>query len=106
METPDGRLIGLPVPDGFSLTTEAFQAFLDTNSIDPGSSAEEVEASPLPPNLAEALVVAAKELGDVRLAVRSSGVAEDLPDASYAGQYRTVLDVDGAQALVMAVRRC
>ena len=98
--------VGLPVPDGFSLTTEAFQAFLDANSINAGSSAEKVEAAPLPPDVTKALLMAAKGLGDVPLAVRSSGVAEDLPDASYAGQYETVLDVHGAEALVMAVRKC
>ena len=97
---------GLPIPEGFSLTTEAFQAFLDANSIDADSPTEKVEAAPLPSNVTEALLAAAKELGDVPLAVRSSGVAEDLSDASYAGQYITVLDVHGAQALVMAVRRC
>jgi len=42
--------IGLPIPGGFSLTTEAFQGFLDANSINPGYSAEEVEAAPLPPH--------------------------------------------------------
>jgi len=100
------KRVGLPVPDGFSLTTEAFQAFLDANSINAGSSAKKVEAAPLPPNVTKALLMAAKELGDVPLAVRSSGVAEDLSDASYAGQYETVLDVHGGQALVMAVRKC
>lgn len=57
--------VGLPVPHGFSLTTEAFQAFLDANSINAGSSAEKVEAAPLPPNVTKALLMAAKELGDV-----------------------------------------
>jgi pyruvate,water dikinase len=98
--------VGLPIPDGFSLTTEAFQAFLDANSINAGSFAEKVEAAPLPPDVTKALLRAAKGLGDVPLAVRSSGVAEDLSDASYAGQYETVLDVHGAEALVMAVRKC
>jgi pyruvate,water dikinase len=43
---------------------------------------------------------------DVPLAVRSSGVAEDLPGASFAGQYETVLGVRGEDALTHAVRRC
>jgi phosphohistidine swiveling domain-containing protein len=44
-------------------------------------------------------------LGDVPLAVRSSAVAEDLADASFAGQYETVLDVVGPNALREAIRR-
>ena len=49
----------------------------------------------------EALAV----LGDVPLAVRSSALAEDLAGASFAGQYETVLDVRGADAVLEAVRR-
>ena len=44
-------------------------------------------------------------LGDRPVAVRSSGVAEDLPDASYAGQYDTVLGVRGAEAVAAAASR-
>src|SRR6266568_4163649 len=43
-------------------------------------------------------------LGDGRFAVRSSAVAEDLADASFAGQYETVLNVEGADALRDAIR--
>jgi len=50
--------------------------------------------------------MAAARLGDRSLAVRSSGVAEDLPGASYAGQYVTVLGVRGPEELADAVRRC
>jgi pyruvate,water dikinase len=50
--------------------------------------------------------VLAAVLGDVPLAVRSSGVAEDLADASFAGQYEAVLDVRGPEQLREAVRRC
>lgn len=52
------------------------------------------------------IVAAAGELGDVPLAVRSSGVAEDLADASFAGQYETILDVRGPEALLEAIGRC
>src|SRR4051812_8489881 len=48
---------------------------------------------------------AARSLGAVRFAVRSSGSAEDLPDASYAGLYETYLNV-GGDGLAEAVRRC
>jgi rifampicin phosphotransferase len=55
---------------------------------------------------AERILDAARTLGDVPLAVRSSAVAEDLADASFAGQYETVLGVRGGPALLDAVRRC
>ncbi|HKF76742.1 MAG TPA: PEP/pyruvate-binding domain-containing protein [Candidatus Dormibacteraeota bacterium] len=45
-------------------------------------------------------------IGDCPVAVRSSGIAEDLADASFAGMYETALNVSGAQALRDAVRRC
>ncbi|HEX7023910.1 MAG TPA: PEP/pyruvate-binding domain-containing protein, partial [Gemmatimonadales bacterium] len=53
----------------------------------------------------EAVLQAAAALGDVPLAVRSSAVAEDLAEASFAGQYDTVLDVRGGEALLHAVRQ-
>jgi phosphohistidine swiveling domain-containing protein len=71
--------LGLPVPPGAVLLPGAGDAALD---------------------------VLAALLGDVPLAVRSSGVAEDLADASFAGQYETVLDVRGPEQLREAVRRC
>lgn len=45
-------------------------------------------------------------MGDTAVAVRSSAVAEDLDDASYAGIYETVLGVEGPDAVIEAVRRC
>jgi phosphohistidine swiveling domain-containing protein len=97
--------VGFPVPDGFVLTTDAFERFLATNALNPDISPEDVIAAPLPTDVVEALLAAADALGDIPLAVRSSGVAEDLPGASFAGQYETVLDVRGAEALVAAVQR-
>jgi phosphohistidine swiveling domain-containing protein len=97
---------GFPVPDGFVLTTAAFEQFLTANNLGPGSSSEVVGMSPLPTEIADALYAAAEQLGDEPLAVRSSGVAEDLAGASFAGQYETVLDVRGPEALAVAVRRC
>lgn len=60
---------------------------------------------PLPAELVQALADGVQLLKTDRLAVRSSGVAEDLPDASYARQYETVLNVPAAD-LASAVRRC
>lgn len=95
-----------PVPDGFVLTIQAFDYFLAANALGPESSPEAVLAAELPNEVQKALLGAAAALGDVFLAVRSSGVAEDLPGASFAGQYETVLGVRGEDALTDAVRRC
>jgi len=77
------RQSGLPVPDGFVLAAGS--------DLDPASLA--------------ALAAAHARLGGP-VAVRSSSTAEDLAGASFAGQYRTVLDVRGDEALVAAVRVC
>lgn len=98
--------LGLPVPDGFVLTASAFDNFLTANALEAVSPAEKTASAPVPADLIEALLLTARELGDVPLAVRSSGVAEDLAGASFAGQYETVLDVRGADALIAAVRKC
>ena len=97
---------GFPVPYGVVLTTDAFEHFLTTNNIRPDSTPEAVTAATIPPDVAEALHSALASLSDKPLAVRSSAMAEDLPDASFAGQYETVLNVRGADALEAAVRRC
>ena len=75
---------GFPVPPGFVIPTDSFESWEE---------------------LSPALAAAAAELGDVRLAVRSSATAEDLAGNSYAGQYETFLDV-GLDGLEGAVRRC
>ena len=94
---------GFTVPDGFVLTTSAFDRFLAI--LGPDFIPDEVVAAPLPTDVADALLVAASALGDVLLAVRSSGTGEDLTGASFAGQYETVLDVRGSEALLAAVRQ-
>ncbi|MBQ1080002.1 PEP/pyruvate-binding domain-containing protein [Nocardiopsis sp. B62] len=76
---------GERVPAGFCVTTAAY-------------------ASGTVP--AERVARAYAALGGGRVAVRSSATAEDLPDASFAGQQDTYLDVEGADAVVDAVRRC
>ena len=75
---------GFPVPPGVVVTAAA----LDD-----------------PDGLDVMLADAARRLGVGRFAVRSSGAAEDLPDASYAGLYETYLNVT-ADGLGQAVRRC
>ncbi len=77
----------LPVPDGFCVTTEAYQT---------GMSEE----------LRTAIVRAYRAMGSPPVAVRSSATAEDLPDASFAGQQDTYLNVCGDEAVIAAVRDC
>jgi pyruvate,water dikinase len=78
------RRAGLPVPDGFVLETGALPD-------DPSWHAD--------------LVAAYRELGGA-VAVRSSSLVEDGADLSYAGQFTTVLDVEGEGAVVEAARAC
>lgn len=92
---------GFPVPDGMVVTTEAFQLFLRENS-----AAEDLTAVRLPGQVREQLTEISATFGDTPLAVRSSAVSEDLPTASFAGQYETVLQVQGPDELAAAVRRC
>ncbi len=97
---------GFTVPIGVVLNTNAFERFLAANNLNAGSPLETLTAATIPPDIAEALQSAMALLGDGPLAVRSSAIAEDLPDASFAGQYETVLDVRDAEALEAAVLRC
>ncbi len=78
---------GMPVPDGFCVSTEGFRRGMDAS-------------------LREGIIAAYEHLGSGRVAVRSSATAEDLPDASFAGQQDTFLNVAGAAAVVDAVQAC
>ncbi|HKW70429.1 MAG TPA: PEP/pyruvate-binding domain-containing protein [Candidatus Dormibacteraeota bacterium] len=78
---------GFPVPAGFVLTTAAQDRLMGDD-------------------LMETMRFVAAELGDEAAAVRSSAVAEDLPGASFAGLYETMLGVRGADAIRDAVKRC
>lgn len=93
---------GFLVPDGFVLTTQAFERFL----LSAGSSPNALATANLPPDLESSIRTVLTKFGETALAVRSSAAAEDLPDASFAGQYETVLDVRGFDALISAVRHC
>jgi pyruvate,water dikinase len=118
---------GVKVPGGFATTAEAFWDFLDHNdlrarindrlaTLDVGDVAALaragaeirawVEAAALPVALETGLRHAYRALGDtVSVAVRSSATAEDLPDASFAGQQETYLHVQGEDALLDYVRK-
>ncbi|MDQ4032032.1 MAG: PEP-utilizing enzyme [Actinomycetota bacterium] len=82
---------GLPVPDGVVVPMGVISG---------------VGAGDLPDDLVLALADTVRGWGDVPVAVRSSSIAEDLPHASYAGLYTTVLNVRGEKSLREAVLRC
>lgn len=73
---------------------------------DPTRLRERLLNAPFPDALSVAIFDAYARLGQPAVAVRSSGTAEDLASASFAGQHETVLDVQGSQALLDAVRVC
>ncbi|MFW5693186.1 MAG: PEP/pyruvate-binding domain-containing protein, partial [Thermoguttaceae bacterium] len=84
---------GLPVPDGFVISTVAHHH-------------AQQNGGQLPDALAAEIAAAYRDLGSPPVAVRSSATAEDLADASMAGQYETLLGVSGEQELIEAVKRC
>lgn len=119
---------GFPVPPGFCLTTDAFTQFIDSQ---PGVSnlydlldtvtgddldvARQVGQTvrdallkiEIPQNIVEDVQQQWQKLGDDEAyAVRSSATAEDLPDASFAGQQDTYLNIIGIDSLLDAIRRC
>ncbi|HYY54286.1 MAG TPA: PEP/pyruvate-binding domain-containing protein [Candidatus Dormibacteraeota bacterium] len=105
-----GELVraGFPVPDGFALTTEAYEIASRAAGVDhadPQVAAERLRGAPVPAPIADAARQAYRDLGGGRVAVRSSATAEDLPGASFAGQQDTFLDVAGEDALLDAIRR-
>ena len=122
---------GIRVPGGFAITANAYRHFLAHNALEPlmraqlarldaGAPLAEVgltirtaiAAGALPDELADGIRAAYVELNRrsgldrAPVAVRSSATAEDLPDASFAGQQETYLNVIGVDALLDAVRRC
>jgi pyruvate,water dikinase len=135
---------GLPVPDGFHITTEAYRQFVEANALQERilaalggadlSQPATLEAAAasigqlfaearIPLEIGDAIrkayqVLTPQTVGDrpsttvhrlssmVSVAVRSSATAEDLPEASFAGQQETYLNVRGEEALLAAVKKC
>jgi rifampicin phosphotransferase len=93
---------GFPVPPGFVVTTSVCERLIGT--VD--DAAEDLDGAEFPGDVWVEIVSALRRLGSGPVAVRSSGTAEDLADASYAGQYETVLGVNGPDELAQAIRRC
>jgi rifampicin phosphotransferase len=119
---------GFPVPAGFTITTAAYAAFLAADGLgervqgmvagldfDHAEALERVTSEiralvaghDVPAEIAAEVLAAYREMGaGTYVAVRSSGTAEDLADASFAGMHDTYLDICGEEALLDAVRRC
>ena len=121
---------GIKVPEGYATTAHCFWTFLDYNNLreplfgllsgldragfsnlkDIGARARDlVRRAELPPDIAVAITAAYRELGgggNPSVAVRSSATAEDLPQASFAGQHESYLNIEGEEDLLQAVQRC
>lgn len=118
---------GLPVPQGFIVTADAYFAFIkdhkldqfiekETKNLDPEDSkklniiAEQLQKAmkenELPKALQQQIEKAYEEMHEGPVAVRSSATAEDLPDASFAGQQATFLNIEGKKQLIKAIREC
>ncbi len=122
---------GVQVPDGFAITSDAYHHFiheagldrliheilvgLDTRNLQNLSHRGQairhaILNSTIPGDLEESIIEAYRELNHgcipADVAVRSSATAEDLPDASFAGQQETYLNVRGHKALLDACKHC
>ncbi len=123
---------GVNIPDGFALSTKAYWKFLKSNKIDkrlkeifkkynPKSikSLQEVGKQArtiilkgeFPEDLKKEILRAYQKLGkkygkNIDVAVRSSGVCEDMPEASFAGQFETFLNVKGGEELLRTIKKC
>jgi phosphohistidine swiveling domain-containing protein len=99
---------GFPVPRGFCITTRAYDYFIDFNSMEEDEkSSKEIQHGTVPPRLEEAILKAYKEYLDTcPCVVRSSSPFEDSKSASFAGQYKSFLNIEGEKALLDAVTAC
>lgn len=118
---------GIPVPPGFIVTADAYYEFLkeagitekirhllaplDTNNSKQLQSIsvkikETIIKAKMPADLAVDIRDHYCQMGNGLVAVRSSATAEDLPDASFAGQQATFLNVSGEDEVVKAVQKC
>ena len=120
---------GLLVPSGYHVITNAYRNFVNENNLLPEilGALEETDAddpnslekasqvikamfvkSPIPDCIAQAILAAYNNLPGVLpvVAVRSSATAEDLPEASFAGQQETFLNISGAEEVLDATRKC
>jgi len=118
---------GIPVPPGFIVTAHSYFYFLEKSkltdrirkllsSLDLDDSeklqkvASEIKnllsGAAMPKEIAQEIAQAYEKMGSGLVAVRSSATAEDLPEASFAGQQRTFLNVEGEKEVIAAVQGC
>jgi pyruvate,water dikinase len=122
---------GIRVPGGYNITIEGYDKFVETNVLHDkvmdflkeldvddtaalqkasGDIRDLMEIQPIPDDLelliTDAYDKAIADFPDAFVAVRSSATAEDLPDASFAGQQETFLNVQGHEMLLDAVKKC
>ena len=121
---------GIELPDGFAVTAFAFRHFISHNKLDGrhnsllagldrktyknlneiGQQARElILESHMPGDLSDAILFSYEQVFQGRnpqVAVRSSATAEDLPEASFAGQHDSFLNISGGTELVNTVKRC
>ena len=117
----------IPVPPGFIVTVDAYYDFIQSASLAPrikeslegldtNDSKKLLQASAqikklittatMPAEIAKAIEEAYLKMGDGPVAVRSSATAEDLAEASFAGQQSTYLNIEGKENVVKAVQMC
>ena len=117
----------IPVPPGFIVTSDTYFDFLRQTKltdkirqllrdIDVNDSKQlqrtaaqvrqVISKAAMPPEIAREIEQAYIKMGRGLVAVRSSATAEDLPEASFAGQQRTFLNVQGEKEVVVAVQEC
>ncbi len=118
---------GIPVPPGFVVTADTYFHFIAKNGLEPAMKKDlfglnvhdstqlneraarirqRIIDAQMPADIAADIRLAYRELGEGAVAVRSSATAEDLPEASFAGQQSTFLNVMGEENVVRAVQAC
>jgi pyruvate,water dikinase len=118
---------GIPVPSGFCVTSEVYFSFLDNAGIRPQIEtllagidvqdsarlqdiAEQIKTlitnSEMPYDTGTAIARAYRQMKGLPVAVRSSATAEDLAEASFAGQQSTFLNIQGEENVIRAVQEC
>ncbi len=117
----------IPVPPGFVVTTRAYREFIDHSGLDiilrriliglnvnddsqlnqkARAIQHAIEQAEMPATMQQEITAAYGQLGEGPVAVRSSATAEDLAEASFAGQQATFLNIEGGLNVVEAVQRC
>lgn len=124
---------GVHIPDGFIVTSEAYFRFITENNLDQKIKAiledadisdlqelarcgcsirEYIQSGTFPTSMEQEIITAygaligLENMQDIGVAVRSSATAEDLPDASFAGQQDTYLNIRGQHELLKAIKDC